>query len=86
MLEEVLPVYIARLDIPASHMCAQLSAVHVQLMWMNAPTNRRYLELEKLYFYTNPLYLFKEKNHSILNISYYYLTTHEVIYLSKYSF
>lgn len=49
---------------------------------------RQWIDLDwrKLYFYTNPLYLFKKKNHSILNISYYCLTTHEVIYLSKYSF
>lgn len=43
-------------------------------------------KLEKFYFYTNDLYLFKKKNHSILNISFYYLTVHEVIYLSEYSF
>lgn len=43
-------------------------------------------KLEKFYFYTNDLYLFKKKNHSILNISFYYLTIHEVIYLSEYSF
>ena len=38
---------------------------------------------EKLYFYTNPLYLFKKKSQYFSSIS-YDVTWHEVIYLSRY--
>lgn len=44
MLEEIFPVYIAHLDIPASDMCARLSAVCVQLVRINASMNRRVLD------------------------------------------
>lgn len=66
MLEEIFPVYIARLATPLSH---TFSTVHVQPMWMNASMNRRELDWRNCTFYTNHLYLFKNKNHSILNTS-----------------